>query len=144
MDKMALDTLVRRYTIHHKDKNFMEIKSTKKKVEDYLKDEVVLEKIVKFYEKELNSISIIYGIEISQQLDAKKKKIAGITRELDVFQHALENLRTEKTELLNKQSTLNRLSFKWYEKDYKQKIQENEKQIEIDNHYLDLLENLKA
>lgn len=31
MDKMALDTLVRRYTIHHKDKNFMEIKSTKKR-----------------------------------------------------------------------------------------------------------------
>ena len=124
MDKMELDTLIRRYTIHHED-------------------EITLEKIEKSHKEKLEPI-VIYGIETPKELEEKKNRINGITRDLEVIQQVLENLRTEKTEFLNKRKHANQVFFKEYEKEIRENFQKNEKQKEIDNSYLDLLENLKV
>ena len=143
MDKMKLDTLIRRYTIHHENESFIEIKDIKNTFEDFCKDEIALEKIEKSHKEKLNSI-IIYGIETPKELEEKNNRINKITRDLEVSQQALENLRTEKTEFLNKRKYANQVFFKDYEKEFRENFQKNEKQKEIDNSYLDLLENLKV
>ena len=45
MDKMKLDTLIRRYTIHHEDESYIEMKDLKTMFEDLCKEEIALEKI---------------------------------------------------------------------------------------------------
>lgn len=143
MDKMELDTLIRRYTIHHEDESFIEIKDLKTAFEDFCKDEITLEKIEKSHKEKLEPI-VIYGIETPKELEEKKNRINGITRDLEVIQQVLENLRTEKTEFLNKRKHANQVFFKEYEKEIRENFQNNEKQKEIDNSYLDLLENFKV
>ena len=137
MDKKRLDTLMR------KGISFIELKSRKKIFEDFCKDELELEKIVKSHKEKLESI-VFYGIETPQQVEAKNNKINEITRNLEVSQQALENLRVEKTEFLNKRKKESQVLFKEYEKEIRENSQKYEKQKEIDNSYLDLLENLKA
>ena len=143
MDKKRLDTLMRKGIIYHKGKSFIELKSRKKIFEDFCKDELELEKIVKSHKEKLESI-VFYGIETPQQVEAKNNKINEITRNLEVSQQALENLRVEKTEFLNKRKKESQVLFKEYEKGIRENFQKNEKQKEIDNSYLDLLGNLKV
>ena len=111
--------------------------------EDFCKDEIELEKIVKSHKEKLESI-VFYGIETPKELEAKNNKINEITKNLEVSQQALENLRVEKTEFLNKRRKESQVLFKEYEKEIRENFQKNEKQKEIDNSYLDLLENLKV
>lgn len=143
MDKMKLDTLIRRYTIHYEDESYIEMKDLKTMFEDLCKDEIELEKIEKSHKEKLEPI-VIYGIETPKELEEKNNRINGITRDLEVSQQALKNLRTEKTEFLNKRRHDNQVYFKEYEKEFRENFQKNEKQKKIDNSYLDLLENLKA
>ncbi|MEZ7737193.1 hypothetical protein O3822_06350 [Gemella sanguinis] len=111
--------------------------------EDFCKDEIELEKIVKSHKEKLKSI-VFYGIETSQQVEAKNNKINEITRNLEVSQQALENLRVEKTEFLNKRRKESQVLFKEYEKEIRENSQKYEKQKEIDSSYLDLLGNLNV
>ena len=143
MDKKRLDTLMRKGIIYHKGKSFIELESRKKLFEDFCKDEIELEKIVKSHKEKLKSI-VFYGIETPKELEEKKNRINGITRDLEVRQQALENLRTEKTEFLKNRNQKNQVFYKEYEKEFRGNFSNNEKQKEIDNSYLDLLENLKV
>ena len=142
MDKMKLDTLIRRYTIHHEDESYIEMKDLKTKFEDFCKDEIALEKIEKSHKEKLESI-VIYGIETPKELEEKKNRINRITKDLEVIQQSLEKLRAEKTEFLNKRKHVNQVFCKEYEQEFRENFSNNEKQKEIDNSYLDLLENLK-
>ena len=143
MDKKRLDTLMRKGMIYHKGKSFIELERRKNMFEDFCKDEIELEKIVKSHKEKLKSI-VFYGIETPQQVETKNNKINEITRNLEVSQQALENLRTEKTKFLNNRKQESQVFFKEYEKEIRENLQKNEKQKEIDNSYLDLLENLKV
>ena len=143
MDKKRLDTLMRKGIIYHKGKSFIELGSRKKKFEDFCKDEIELEKIVKSHKEKLKSI-VFYGIETPQQVETKNNKINEITRNLEVSQQALENLRIEKTKFLNNRKQESQVFFKEYEKEIRENFQKNEKQKEIDSSYLDLLKNLKV
>lgn len=143
MDKKRLDTLMRKGIIYHKGKSFIELKSRKKLFEDFCKDEIELEKIVKSHKEKLKSI-VFYGIETPKELEEKKNRINGITRDLEVSQQALENLRVEKTEFLNKRKKESQVFFKEYEKEIRKNSQKYEKQKEIDSSYLDLLGNLNV
>ena len=143
MDKMKLDTLIRRYTIHHENESFIEIKDIKTTFENFCKDEIALEKIVKSRKEKLKSI-IFYGIETPKELEEKKNRINGITRDLEVRQQELENLRTEKTEFLKNRNQESQVFYKEYEKEFRENFSNNEKQKEIDNSYLDLLGNLNV
>ena len=143
MDKKRLDALMRKGIIYHKGKSFIELGSRKKLFENFCKDELELEKIVKSHKEKLKSI-VIYGIETPKELEEKKNKINGITRNLEVIQQSLETLRAEKTEFLNNRKNESQIYFKEYEQEFRENFQKNEKQKEIDNSYLDLLENLKV
>lgn len=143
MDKKRLETLIRKGIIYHKGKSFIELGSRKKMFEDFCKDEIELEKIVKSHKEKLESI-VFYGIETPKELEAKNNKINEITKNLEVSQQALENLRVEKTEFLNKRRKESQVLFKEYEKEIRENSQKYEKQKEIDSSYLDLLENLKV
>ena len=143
MDKKRLETLIRKGIIYHKGKSFIELGSRKKLFEDFCKDELELEKIVKFHKEKLESI-VFYGIETPKELEEKKNRINGITRDIEVSQQALENLRKEKTEFSNKRKKESQVLFKEYEKEIRENFQKNEKQKEIDNSYLDLLGNLNV
>lgn len=143
MDKKRLETLIRKGIIYHKGKSFIELERRKKMFEDFCKDELELEKIVKSHKEKLESI-VFYGVETPKELEEKNNRINGITRDLEVSQQALENLRKEKTEFLNKRKHANQVFFKEYEKEFREKFLNNEKQKEIDNSYLDLLGNLKV
>lgn len=143
MDKKRLETLMRKGIIYHKGKSFIELKSRKKIFEDFCKDELELEKIVKSHKEKLESI-VFYGIETPKELEEKKNRINGITRDIEVSQQALENLRKEKTEFLNKRKKESQVLFKEYEKEFRENFSNNEKQKEIDNNYLDLLGNLNV
>jgi hypothetical protein len=44
MDKMKLDNLIRRYTIHYEDESYIEMKDLKTMFEDLCKDELLIEK----------------------------------------------------------------------------------------------------
>ena len=44
MDKMKLDILIRRYTIHYEDESYIEMKDLKTMFEDLCKDELLIEK----------------------------------------------------------------------------------------------------
>ena len=111
--------------------------------EDFCKNEIELEKNVKSYKEKLKSI-VFYGIETPQQVETKNNKINEITRNLEVSQQVLENLRTEKTKFLNNRKQESQVFFKEYEKEIRENFQKNEKQKEIDSSYLDLLENIKV
>lgn len=143
MDKKRLETLIRKGIIYHKGKSFIELGSRKKLFEDFCKDELELEKIVKSHKEKLESI-VFYGIETPKELEEKKNRINGITRDIEVSQQALENLRKEKTEFLNKRKKESQVLFKEYEKEFRENFSNNEKQKEIDNNYLDLLGNLNV
>ncbi len=143
MDKKSLDTLMRKGIIYHKGKSFIELERRKNMFEDFCKNEIELEKIVKSHKEKLKSI-VFYGIETPQQVETKNNKINEITRNLEVSQQALENLRTEKTKFLNNRKQESQVFFKEYEKEIRENFQKNEKQKEIDSSYLDLLENLKV
>ena len=143
MEKKRLETLIRKGIIYHKGKSFIELGSRKKIFEDFCKDEIELEKIVKSHKEKLESI-VFYGIETPKELEAKNNKFNEITKNLEVSQQALENLRVEKTEFLNKRRKDSQVLFKEYEKEIRENSQKYEKQKEIDNSYLDLLENLKV
>ena len=143
MDKKRLETLIRKGIIYHKGKSFIELGSRKKKFEDFCKDEIELEKIVKSHKEKLESI-VFYGIETPKELEAKNNKINEITKNLEVSQQALENLRVEKTEFLNKRRKESQVLFKEYEKEIRENSQKYEKQKEIDSSYLDLLGNLNV
>lgn len=143
MDKKRLDTLMRKGIIYHKGKSFIELESRKKLFEDFCKDELELEKIIKSHKEKLESI-VFYGIETPKELEEKKNRINGITRDLEVRQQALENLRTEKTEFLKNRNQKNQVFYKEYEKEFRENFSNNEKQKETDNNYLDLLGNLKV
>lgn len=143
MDKKRLDTLMRKGIIYHKGKSFIELERRKNMFEDFCKNEIELEKIVKSHKEKLKSI-VFYGVETPQQVETKNNKINEITRNLEVSQQALENLRTEKTKFLNNRKQESQVFFKEYEKEIRENFQKNEKQKEIDNSYLDLLENLKV
>ena len=143
MDKKRLDTLMRKGIIYHKGKSFIELENRKKLFEDFCKDELELEKIIKSHKEKLESI-VFYGIETPKELEEKKNRINGITRDLEVRQQALENLRTEKTEFLKNRNQKNQVFYKEYEKEFRENFSNNEKQKETDNNYLDLLGNLKV
>ena len=143
MDKKRLETLIRKGIIYHKGKSFIELESRKKIFENFCKDELELEKIVKSHKEKLESI-VFYGIETPKELEEKKNRINGITRDLEVRQQALENLRTEKTEFLKNRNQERQVFYKEYEKEFRENFSNNEKQKEIDNSYLDLLGNLKV
>lgn len=143
MDKKRLDTLMRKGIIYHKGKSFIELERRKNMFEDFCKDEIELEKIVKSHKEKLKSI-VFYGIETPQQVETKNNKINEITRNLEVSQQALENLRIEKTKFLNNRKQESQVFFKEYEKEIRENFQKNEKQKEIDSSYLDLLKNLKV
>lgn len=143
MDKKRLDTLMRKGIIYYKGKSFIELERRKNMFEDFCKDEIELEKIVKSHKEKLKSI-VFYGIETPQQVETKNNKINEITRNLEVSQQALENLRTEKTKFLNNRKQESQVFFKEYEKEIRENFQKNEKQKEIDSSYLDLLKNLKV
>lgn len=143
MDKKRLDTLMRKGIIYHKGKSFIELESRKKLFEDFCKDELELEKIIKSHKEKLESI-FFYGIETPKELEEKKNRINGITRDLEVRQQALENLRTEKTEFLKNRNQKNQVFYKEYEKEFRENFSNNEKQKETDNNYLDLLGNLNV
>ena len=143
MDKKRLDNLMRKGIIYHKGKSFIELESRKKLFEDFCKDELELEKIIKSHKEKLESI-VFYGIETPKELEEKKNRINGITRDLEVRQQALENLRTEKTEFLKNRNQKNQVFYKEYEKEFRENFSNNEKQKETDNNYLDLLGNLKV
>lgn len=143
MYKKRLETLIRKGIVYHKGKSFIELESRKKIFENFCKDEIELEKNVKSHKEKLKSI-VFYGIETPQQVEDKNNKINGITRDLEVSQQVLENLRAEKTEFLNKRKKESKVFFKEYEKEIRENFQKNEKQKEIDNSYLDLLGNLNV
>ena len=143
MNKKRLDTLMRKGIIYHKGKSFIELGSRKKMFENFCKDEIALEKIVKSHKEKLKSI-VFYGIEIPKELEEKKNRINGITRDLEVRQQELENLRTEKTEFLKNRNQESQVFYKEYEKEFRENFSNNEKQKEIDNSYLDLLGNLNV
>ena len=143
MDKKRLDTLMRKGIIYHKGKSFIELERRKNMFEDFCKDEIALEKIVKSHKEKLKSI-VFYGIETPKELEEKKNRINGITRDLEVRQQALENLRTEKTEFLKNRNQESQVFYKEYEKEFRENFLNNEKQKEIDNSYLDLLGNLNV
>lgn len=143
MDKKRLDTLMRKGIISHKGKSFIELERRKNMFEDFCKNEIELEKNVKSYKEKLKSI-VFYGIETPQQVETKNNKINEITRNLEVSQQVLENLRTEKTKFLNNRKQESQVFFKEYEKEIRENFQKNEKQKEIDSSYLDLLENIKV
>lgn len=143
MDKKRLDTLMRKGIIYHKGKSFIELERRKNMFEDFCKNEIELEKNVKSYKEKLKSI-VFYGIETPQQVETKNNKINEITRNLEVSQQALENLRTEKTKFLNNRKKESQVFFKEYEKEIRENFQKNEKQKEIDSSYIDLLENIKV
>ena len=143
MNKKRLDTLMRKGIIYHKGKSFIELGSRKKMFENFGKDEIALEKIIKSHKEKLKSI-VFYGIETPKELEEKKNRINGITRDLEVRQQALENLRTEKTEFLKNRNQENQVFYKEYEKEFRENFSNNEKQKEIDNSYLDLLGNLNV
>ena len=143
MDKKRLDTLMRKGIIYHKGKSFIELERRKNMFEDFCKDEIELEKIVKSHKEKIKSI-VFYGIETPQQVETKNNRINEITRNLEVSQQALENLRTEKTKFLNNRKQESQVFFKEHEKKIRENFQKNEKQKEIDSSYLDLLKNLKV
>lgn len=143
MDKKRLETLMRKGMIYHNGKSFIELERRKNMFEDFCKSEIELEKNVKSHKEKLKSI-VFYGIETPKELEEKKNRINGITRDLEVSQQALENLRTEKTEFLKNRNQENQVFYKEYEKEFRENFSNNEKQKEIDNLYLELLENLKA
>lgn len=143
MNKKRLDTLMRKGIIYHKGKSFIELGSRKKMFENFCKDEIALEKIIKSHKEKLKSI-VFYGIETPKELEEKKNRINRITRDLEVRQQALENLRTEKTEFLKNRNQENQVFYKEYEKEFRENFSNNEKQKEIDNSYLDLLGNLNV
>lgn len=143
MDKKRLETLMRKGMIYHNGKSFIELERRKNMLEDFCKSEIELEKNVKSHKEKLKSI-VFYGIETPKELEEKNNSINRITRDLEVSQQALENLRIEKTEFLNKRKYANQVFFKEYEKEFRENFSNNEKQKEIDNSYLDLLENLKV
>lgn len=143
MDKKRLDTLMRKGIISHKGKSFIELERRKNMFEDFCKDEIELEKIVKSHKEKIKSI-VFYGIETPQQVETKNNRINEITRDLEVSQQALENLRTEKTKFLNNRKQESQVFFKEYEKEIRENFQKNEKQREIDSSYLDLLKNFKV
>lgn len=143
MDKKRLDTLMRKGIISHKGKSFIELERRKNMFEDFCKDEIELEKIVKSHKEKIKSI-VFYGIETPQQVETKNNRINEITRDLEVSQQALENLRTEKTKFLNNRKQESQVFFKEYEKEIRKNFQKNEKQREIDSSYLDLLKNFKV
>ena len=143
MDKKRLDTLMRKGIISHKGKSFIELERRKNMFEDFCKNEIELEKNVKSYKEKLKSI-VFYGIETPQQVETKNNKINEITRNLEVSQQVVENLRTEKTKFLNNRKQESQVFFKEYEKEIRENFQKNEKQKEIDSSYLDLLENIKV
>ena len=103
------------------------MKDLKTMFEDLCKDEIALEKIEKSHKEKLEPI-VIYGIETPKELEEKNNRINGITRDLEVSQQALKNLRTEKTEFLNKRRHDNQVYFKEYEKEFRENFQKNEKQ----------------
>ena len=72
MDKMKLDNLIRRYTIHHEDESYIEMKDLKTTFEDFCKDEITLEKIEKSLKKDLN---ILLFMELKHLKNLKKKRI---------------------------------------------------------------------
>ena len=74
MDKKRLDTLMRKGIIYHKGKSFIELERRKNMFEDFCKDEIELEKIVKSHKEKLKSI-VFYGIETPQQVETKNNKI---------------------------------------------------------------------
>lgn len=143
MDKKRLDTLMRKGIISHKGKSFIELERRKNMFEDFCKDEIELEKIVKSHKEKIKSI-VFYGIETPQQVETKNNRINEINRDLEVSQQALENLRTEKTKFLNNRKQESQVFFKEYEKEIRENFQKNEKQREIDSSYLDLLKNFKV
>ena len=134
---------MRKGIISHKGKSFIELERRKNMFEDFCKNEIELEKNVKSYKEKLKSI-VFYGIETPQQVETKNNKINEITRNLEVSQQVLENLRTEKTKFLNNRKQESQVFFKEYEKEIRENFQKNEKQKEIDSSYLDLLENIKV
>lgn len=71
MDKMKLDNLIRRYTIHHEDESYIEMKDLQTTSEDFCKDEIILEKIEKSLKKDLN---ILLFMELKHRKKLKKKK----------------------------------------------------------------------
>ncbi len=143
MDKKRLDTLMRKGIIYHKGKSYIELESIKNMFEDFCKSEIELEKNVKSHKEKLKAI-VFYGVETPKELEEKNNRINGITRDLEVSQQALENLRTEKTEFLKNRNQESQVFYKEYEKEIRENFQKNEKQKEIDSSYLDLLENLKV
>lgn len=143
MDKKRLETLMQKGIIYYKGKSFIELERRKKTFEDFCKDEIALEKIEKSHKEKLKSI-VIYGIETPKELEEKKNKINGITRDLEVTQQSLETLRAEKIEFLNNRKNETQVFFKEYEKEFRENFSNNEKQKEIDSSYRDLLENLKV
>ena len=72
MDKMKLDNLIRRYTIHHEDESYIEMKDLQTTSEDFCKDEIILEKIEKSLKKDLN---ILLFMELKHRKKLKKKRI---------------------------------------------------------------------
>ena len=90
MDKMKLDTLIRRYTIHHEDESYIEMKDLKTMFEDLCKDEIALEKIEKSHKEKLEPI-VIYGIETPKELEEKKNRINEITRDLENLEQKKQN-----------------------------------------------------
>ena len=118
---------------------FTDIEEIKHYYAEFYEDELLIEKQKNKLVKELKELIKKENIT-SQEDEENNYKIQEIALKIQKIQDVLRDLETEKKIYLSTQSSEIRKILKELETNFKK----NEKQKEIDNLYLELLENLKA
>lgn len=117
----------------------MDIEEIKNNYAEFYADELLIEKQKNKLVKELKELIKKENIT-SQEDEENNYKIQEIALKIQKIQDVLRDLETEKKIYLSTQSSEIQKILKELETNFKK----NEKQKEIDNLYLELLENLKA
>lgn len=117
----------------------MDIEEIKNNYAEFYEDELLIEKQKNKLVKELKELIKKEDIS-SKEEEENNYKAQELTLKIQEIQAILNNLEKEKKDFFNKQSSKIQKVLKELETNF----QKNEKQKEIDNSYLDLLENLKV
>lgn len=117
----------------------MDIEDIKKTYAEFYEDELLIEKQKNKFVKKLKEL--IKKEDISSKEDEEKnEEIVRLKERIIEINNVLTNLEKDKIIFLNNQQSETKELLKELETNF----QKNEKQKEIDNLYLKLLENLKA
>lgn len=117
----------------------MDIEEIKHNYAEFYEDELLIEKQKNKLVKELKELMKKEDIS-SKEEEENNNKVQELMLKIQGIQDVLQDLETEKKIYLSKQSSEIQGILKGLETNFKK----NEKQKEIDNLYLELLENLNA